>query len=819
MFRNYFKIAWRNLARNKVYGIINIAGLALGISACLVIYLVTSFELSFDNFHPQKERIYRVTCDIHSPLRGIFHIGNVPDPAPMAMRTELTGFESVALFHSYYAKVTIANGNLPVKQFDQLKQGETRTDIVIAEPQYFDIFRYQWLAGNAATALHDPFTVVLTESKARQYFGNIPLDGVIGKTVIYNDSLRLSVSGIVKDLPRNTDFIFRDFISFATVKHSFLANDFGLDQWGNFNKATQAFVKLSAGSSPAKVQAQFPAFVKKHVSLGEEDKATFKLQPLSDIHFNQDYSDNFTRKAHLPTLYGLMGIAAFILIIAAINFINLSTARSIDRAREVGIRKALGSRRSHLILQLLGETLILTLFAAGLSLLFASPVLTAFQSFIPDGVTVRLFQPPTFIFLLVTVVVTTLLAGLYPAFVLSSYLPALSLKGATMQKGNQRGYLRKGLIIFQFTISLVFIIGTLVIGRQIRFMLNQDMGFQKDAIINIPTSGNYPADKKMLLAARIRQLPGVEMVSMSNGTPAASSHWSTPLKYMEHEVTVPCQLEWIDENFVPLYQLHIIAGRNVLPSDTMKEFLVNATCARALGFKRPEDAIGKFVESGASDGSSHTCPIVGVVADFHTQSLHEPIKPVFLAVSKKITYSINVKLLTRNQRISRFKTTVAGIEQLWNKTYPNEKFVYTFFDDTIARFYEREQKTAQLMNTAMCIAIFISCMGLFGLATFTAQQRTREISIRKVLGASAANIAAMLSRDFIVLVAIALVAATPLAWYGMHRWLENFAYRTNIAWWIFAAAGLSAMLIALLTVSFQAVKAAVANPVKSLRTE
>lgn len=360
----------------------------------------------------------------------------------------------------------------------------------------------------------------------------------------------------------------------------------------------------------------------------------------------------------MPTLYGLMGIALFILIIAAINFINLSTAQSIERAKETGIRKVLGSNRRHLIFQFLSETFILTLLAILLSLFLARPLLAFFQSFIPGGVTLQLFSPSIPLFLLAIAALTTLLAGLYPAIVLSAGLPLLNLKGSSMQSGNKRGYLRKGLIVFQFIVSLVFITGTLVIGNQIRFMLHKDMGFTKDAIINIPTNREYPYQKKEALAAAIRQLPGIDKVSVSNGTPAANQHWTTSLIYQgKQEITIPSQMEWLDENFVSLYQLKIIAGRNVLPSDTMREFLVNASCAKALGFQHPEDAIGQFVQAGVSEtGHNQPFPIVGVVADFHTQSLHEPIKPVFFAVSKRYTASINVKLHTRGKKVSHFST-------------------------------------------------------------------------------------------------------------------------------------------------------------------
>ncbi|KAA2240025.1 FtsX-like permease family protein [Chitinophaga agrisoli] len=816
MLKNYFKVAWRNLARNKTYAIINVSGLALGVCACLIIYLVASFELSYDNFHPDKERIYRVVSAL-SGERGTRHMAMVPDPAPQAMRDEITGLESIVLFRTYKAKVSTHEG--VERKFDMLPREEA-PDMIIAEPQYFSILHYQWLAGNPATALQEPFKVVLTESRAKKYFGQLPADAVLGKTIMYNDSLPVTVSGVVKDMPANSDFIFKDFISFATTKNSFLGSEFGMDQWGMFSGGTQAFVKLEKGVTPARVEAQFPAFVKKHFFVEEHTTAKVTLQPLADLHFNPDYEDNYTRKAHLPTLYGLMGIAAFILLIAAINFVNLATAQSIERTREVGIRKVLGSTRSTLVLQFLSETFILVLLATGASLLFTPGIIAVFKSFIPDGVAGLLFSRPTAIFILLLIVCTTLLAGVYPALVSSAYLPALSLKGGDGLKGSERGYLRKGLIIFQFAVSLVFIIGTLVISNQMRYMLNKDMGFKKDAIIAVPTARYYPYAQKDVLAERIRGISGVENVSVSESTPAAKGHWGTLLTYKGKEkVEIESALEWGDEKFVPLYNLKLVAGRNVMPADSMREFLVNESCAKALGFRNPADAVGKMVESGISDGSPTTCPIVGVLKDFHVQSLHEPIKPMFFTTNKKISRTINIRLATNGKRSQDLKRTLAQIEQLWTAVYPNEKFDYTFFDASIARFYEKEQKTAALMNTAMAIAIFISCMGLFGLAAFTARQRTREIGIRKVLGASVANITTMLSKDFVMLVLIALVIAAPIAWYFMHRWLEGFAYQVSISWWIYVIAGLTAMIIALITVSFQAIKAAVADPVKSLRME
>ncbi len=819
MIKNYFKIAWRNLIKNKAFTIINVLGLTLGITTCLIVYLITGFELSYDTFHPDKERIYRAVSTFQKSSGDKNYNTAVPEPMAAAIRNDFTGVEKVVQFHNYYAKVNIRNGHSESKNFDIAREGEEPSEIIITDPEYFDIFKYQWLAGSAAS-MKEPLQVVLAESKAIKYFGPIPLNTIIGREIIYNDSLRLSVSGIVKDYPENSNFIFKDFISSATINYSFLKSEFRFNNWRGWSGYSQTFVKLSKGESLARFEKQAAVLVKKNMEIGHGVKVYIGLQPLSDIHFNTSFEAAYGRQVHLPTLYGLMGIALFILLIASINFINLSTAQSLQRAKEIGIRKVLGSKRAGLVLQFLSETFILTLFAVILSLLVTPPLIAAFRTFIPNGVTLN-FNPQTLIFLLLVTLITSLLAGLYPAKVLSSYRPVVTLKGTGLQTGGGKNYLRRGLIVFQFAISLVFIICTIVIGNQIHYVLNADMGFTKDAIINIPTGRDYAKDKEEILAQQVKQVQGVQMVSVDMGTPAEKDHWGTVIKCRAvSDDEVESQFQTGDENYIRLYNLALVAGRNLLPSDTMKEVLINETCAKKLGFKKPADAIGQLLEAGMSDGADNKqLPIVGVLADFHSQSLHDPISPTFMSTSKEFSSVVTVKLSTQGKQVSNLKQTLAKIEGLWKDIYPNEKFEYKFFDKTIATFYDKEQKTAQLMNTAMAIAIFISCMGLFGLATFAAQQRTKEIGIRKVLGASVTGIVSMLSRDFVKLVFIAIVIASPVAYLFMRPWLQDFAYRINISWWIFVISGLSAVLIALVTVSFQAIKAAIANPVKSLRTE
>jgi len=837
MLSNYFKIAWRNLAGQKSTAIINILGLAMGISACLIIFLITRFEFSYDRSHPDGERIYRVVLDVDHPVYGKSYRSQIPYAAALTIQREFTGVERMANFFSYSARVTVPEAGKPSRRFLESYPSKT----IIPQSSYFDIFSYQWLYGNAATALEQPFRVVLTESRARLYFGSLPLGKIIGRELIYDDSLHLTVSGIVKDWEQHSDLAFSEFISLSTVGAGFLKHVSTLKQavrpdW-TMPDYTQNFVKLSKGTTPRQFERQAVKMVNAHM-IRKNDPTTVRmtLEPLSAIHFDPHYEDFYSRKANLPTLYILMGIATFILLIAAINFINLSTAQSMRRAKEIGIRKVLGSNRSGLVLQLLTETFILTCLAVICSLLIVPPVLRIFRDFMPNGLEFEPSDAFTWIFLLGTILFTSLLAGLYPALVLSSYLPIRSLQARGMAR--QRGYFRKGLIVFQFTISLVFIIGTIVIGSQTHLLLDKDLGFTKDAIISIQTSDNYATNKRNMLAERIRQLPGVGMVSACWSAPMINyNHPEGRILQLKDKPTkVECAERMGDEYYIPLFGIKIIAGRNFttprndtvgfvparapygfsLPP-TKSEILINETCARQLGFKSPEDAIGHFAYTSYPEVSG---PIVGVVADFHSQSLFSPITPTYLYGTKNLwNGGLQVKLVMQAKSAAQFKTTLAAIEKSWKEIFPEEKFEYRFLDESIAAFYDKEQKTAKITNAAMIIAIFVSCMGLFGLVTFTAEQRTKEIGIRKVLGASVSGIVALLSKDFLQLVFLSILIASPIAWYFLHRWLQDFAYRITISWWIFVLAGSGAIAMALITVSFRAIKAAIANPVKSLRTE
>lgn len=817
MLANYFKLAVRSLSKHKTSSLINLLGFTLGITACMVIYLVSSFELRFDTFHPDSERIFRVVGQSKFGKTDDFRpLGFAPRAMPAAVRQEIPGLETVASFHNIDMPVSIANGTAAPIRFERRDFGTDRAQMIAADPQYFDIFRYEWLAGNPRTALTEPHQVVLTEKKARLYFGVLPPNEALGREVIYGDDIHATVSGIVKDWEENTDFTFTDFISASTIRASSLKEQINLDEWNDVWSASQLFVKLAPGITPEQINTKFAAFSKAHFGPehGTNDFIFIPaLQPLSDLHFNEAYQDNYGRRAHLPTLYGLMGVAGLILLIAAFNFINLATAQSVQRGREIGMRKVLGSSRQSLIFQFMGETLLLTAGAVGISLFLISHVLNALETFLPEDISFSVLRPDVLAFAVGVTLVTTLVAGFYPAWVMSSYRPAMTLKGPNALKGNQKGTLRKTLIVFQFTFSLVFIIATLIIGRQLDFIRHKDLGFITDAILLVNTEQD---DKSSVLAQKIRQLSGVEDVTMQWFAPMGENYMLTKMKYRngisETELDVSAKVG--DDHFIPLYGLRLVAGRNYLPGDTLRELVVNQSLTKALGFQQPEDAVGKLLEF---NGTNY--PISGVVADFHEQSLHAPIKPAFIAHLAGMSKNLGIKLNTRGKQLGDMQETLENIRAQWAAIYPGKKFDSVFLDDSIAKVYAKEQKTAQIVHGATAIAILISCMGLFGLITFMSEQRSKEIGIRKVLGASVLSVIGLLSKDFLKLILVALLLASPLAWYFMREWLSDFAYRIDMEWWMFAASGLAAITIALLTISFQSIRAALANPVESLKGE
>lgn len=806
VLKTQLRIAIRHIRKNKAFSLINVLGLALGICVCLVIYLIVHFEVTFDAFHPDGQNIYRIINE-RSSGQDFNKDASLPPIMPLAARQTVPGVEAIAGYYRFEAHIGRPGA---------ASQTAATRSTIITDANYFSVFPYHWLAGSPATALNTPFHVVLTASNARTIFGNMPFQTIMNQPLLFNDSLKVFVSGIVEDWRGNTDFPFTAFISQRTIDQSFLHKSIPLDRWGDlqFPWDSHALLKLTPDASPARVAAQLTALARQKLTIAPGSKLTFFLQPLADIHFDATVGNDNT-KTHRPTLYVLMGIAGFILLLAVINFINLSTAMSLQRAKEIGIRKVLGSLRTALILQFLLETALLTLGAVSIALLLVNPVLGLFHSMLPRGMEMHWLTPDLLIFLFLLTITTILLAGLYPARMISSWLPVLCLKGSGAPRIGEKAVLRKGLIIFQFTISLIFIISTLIIEHQISFMRNEELGFSTDAVLTIQTDLRDTTYRSKVLAAKIRQIPGVRLVARQSFDPITDFHATMPVQYRgKKTIDINAAMQIADSNFIPLFEIKLLAGTNLRNRDSLREIVINETMSKALGFATPGDAVGQLLWIGESPVT-----ILGVVADFHEYSYHEAIRPIIISHIAQPETMLAVKLSSKGRHIADLKNILAAMEERYKSIYPDLPWNYHFLDDTIENMYKKEEQTAFLMRAAVLVTIFISCIGLFGLALFTSRQRTREMGIRKVLGATGAHIITLLSRSFLALVAVAALIASPIAWLCMHYWLQNFVYRAAIPLWAFLFGALGAIAIAFLTIFFQTLRAAFVNPVEALRTE
>ncbi len=817
MLRNYFTIAIRTLWKNKIFSAINICGLAIGISASLVIYLLVNYHFRFNNDIKDNQRIYRVVSNFSS-AGELYRNSGVTDPMAYAVSKELTGLDAVIPFRTHEEDARV---NVPAVNKNAPAVFKRQTGIVFADSNYFNLVSYQWLAGSPKTALLNPYQTVLTSSNAALYFPGVPAAEIIGKEIIFNDTVRAVVTGIVKDLSANNDFTFKTFIAYTTLEKTSL-RPVNWRDWDNTNGAQQLFVKLSADTKPQQFEAQLAQLYTKYhkKSPGDNSVTTHNLQPLHDLHFNPDFGAYSVSAVSKPTLYGLLAVAAFLLLLGCINFINLTTAQASQRAKEIGIRKTMGSSKKQLILQFLSETFLLTLIATILSTALTPLILQAFSGFIPEDLHIDIAtQPGIVIFLFLLTMAVTLLSGFYPAWVLSAGKPVLVLKNQSFAgSGNTRkAVLRKTLTVSQFVIAQVFIMATLLVSKQIQYSLRKDMGFKKDAIVNVNIEYRDTSQtNKSVFMNKLRAIPEIAMVAMSTSPPSSYSTWSSSITYHDgkKEIETDVQQKYGDTNYIKLYRLQLLAGKNFEQTDTVNTVLINQTYAGILGFREPQQAIGKNLRWGNSQ-----IPIVGVVADFNQHSLREHVKPMIISSRSPIERTIAIALQPQNESGNTWKTAITKIEKVWKEVYPQYDFEYRFFDAEIEKYYTAEKNTSSLLVWATGLAVFISCLGLLGLVIFITTQRTKEIGVRKVLGASVSQIVTLISKDFLLLVIVAFAIAVPLAWIGMHQWLDNFAYRTTISWWIFLLGGCVMGIMALITLGFQTVRAASANPVKSLRTE
>ncbi|MEP6749724.1 MAG: ABC transporter permease [Bacteroidota bacterium] len=819
MIKNYFTTAFRNLWHNKTFSLINVLGLAIGISASLVIFLIVHYEFSFDRFEKDNDRIFRVVLDAkYNGMEG--HSVGLQAPLSNAVANEMTGIEETVPVMGFQrdgtVKVSVARNNAnPVIYKKQ-------ADIIFTSPQYFHLVSYEWIAGSQQASLIEPFSVVLTESRATEYFPGIAANDIIGKQITYNEDLPLTVSGVVKDLKENTDLIAAEFISYSTIAKTNLKNDFMMDVWNDWMAYSKLYVKIAKDATVAAEETQMNALLRKYDKDAYKDAnnmTRFRLQPLNDMHFNSIYQGFGQRVADKKTLYGLLAIAAFLLLLGCINFINLTTAQATRRAKEIGIRKTMGSSKAQLVLQFLGETFVITLLATILSAVLTPLLLAMFKDFTPAGLHFDLLhQPYILLFLFLLTVAVSFLSGLYPALVLSGYQPVAVLKNQAFSNNSKSrsAWVRRSLTVSQFVIAQFFVIATLMVSKQINYSINADLGFNKDAIINFDLPRDTVKTHGPQLLKEIKSIPGVAIASTGFMAPASNGAAFVNISLAgskdEDKPNVNVQIRWGDPDFIKVYQVKLAAGRNVLPSDTIKEFLINEMYARALGFKHPQQALGQQLK-----WNNKIAPIVGVIKDFHDVSMRGAINAIVLGGANGSTF--HIKLQPNAAGADGWKKTIAQIRHAYKQIYPDEDFNYEFVDDTIAKMYATEQHTASLLTWATALAVFISCLGLLGLVIYTTNTRTKEIGIRKILGASVANIVSILSKDFVRLVLLAFVIAAPLAWWMMYKWLQNFAYKTDMSWWIFALSGLAMVVAAIITLSVQTIKTAVGNPVKSLRTE
>lgn len=808
MFKNYFKIAWRNLKRNKFISFINLFGLTVGLSCCLLIAIYILNELSYDRYNKNAGNIYRIERTFLNAETGALslELGAVAPPFAPLLKNDFKDIKKVTSI--------LPAGTSAIKYGENIFN---QNNVFFADTDLFNVFNFKVTKGNPAVALNDPFSVMLTEETAKKYFGN---DDPMNKIIRLNNQYDFKVTGIYKALPSNSHWHPDVMISFNTLKDSAIYGERNLmTNWGN--NAFYTYLILPDHYNPKKLETQFPAFQNRHIPAYGKFKASdysiLSLRKLTDIHLYSHTDSEIEINGDIKRIYIFSAIALFILLIACINYMNLSSARSVLRAKEIGVRKTAGASKRELLVQFLCESVFIAWLAAILAFVLTVVALPWLNQLSGQQLSINiLFQRKILIAILLLPFIVGILSGIYPALYLSSFQPVKVLKGV-IKKGGGNISFRKALVVFQFSISIILIIATVIVFQQLNYIQNKSLGFDKEQIVtlsdNAGLNNSFQSFKNELLSNS-----NIKEVGRSSRIPTGRLLDSQGSMLNRGESLAPSKadIKYVvaDENFIPAYGIKIVAGRNFSKdygTDT-SSFLINETAVKALELKSNEDAIGKEFQYGGQKGT-----IAGVFNDFNFESLHQRIIPLVLFESRTDNagdYN-NISIKTSGN----VSVAITHIEKTWKKYLPEIPFEYKFLDDRYAKLYESENRQSSIFTIFSCIAIFIACLGLFGLSAFTITQRVKEIGVRKVLGASTGSIVKLISKDFLLLVVIAAVIAFPVAWYAMDHWLQDFAYRINIDWWVFVLAGIIALLIAFATISFQAIKAARANPVKSLRTE
>ncbi|MCK7558089.1 ABC transporter permease [Chitinophaga sedimenti] len=795
MFRNYLKIAFRNLKRNKAYAIINIAGLATGIAACVLIFLVLQFQLSFDNFHPDRDRLYRVVvADTGSNGPNLNDAVSLPWPG--AFKQELAQFEYVSgVATTGGDQILIRDGSGEPKKFSQ-------DNVFFVDPDFFSMTGFKFLAGDK-NVLSDPNNAILSRATAERMYGS--WQNALGKGFRYRNRQDCKVAAIIENPPANTDFNIQ-----MAFRHR---NTYfgGFDDWVSISSGSNLYVKLRPGVSQELARREMRALILRHTP---DSKRTPLLQPISEVHFDDRYGNLSNTIVTANSRLVLILIGSFLLITACVNFINLATAQAVSRSREIGVRKTLGSTRRQLIVQFMSEMLLITVTAMFIGAIIAIITLPFVNDLIDTRVRLGVANIlPLLLFLIGITLVVTILSGFYPAIVLSGFNPVMALKNRITTRTIGGLSLRRVLVVFQFMIAQGLIIGTLVVLKQMNYFRSTPMGYNKESVVNVPVPPDSVSRSRIaVLRQQLLEYPGITMVSASSVTPSDYGHWWSGFRYdTVGETDWATTIKWADGDFFKVYDIPFVAGHNfTTASDSVREFIVNESLVNKLGLKSPQDIIGKRINLWGR----MEAPVVGVMKDFHSSSLHSAIAPVLLSSNLRQYGVLNIRLATAN-----VKPAMDYIEKHWNAAYPDYTYSYQFLDDKVASFYREEQQTATVYEIFAGIAIFISCLGLYGLVSFMAVQRQKEMGIRKVMGASVGNILYLFSREFTMLTMIAFVIAAPLAGYFMNSWLENFEFSIHLGAGIFLAAIALSVMIAWITVGGRALSTALANPVKSLKAE
>ncbi len=796
MFKNFFKLSLRSMARNKVHALINVAGLSLGIVGALVIFLIIRFELSFDAHYREADRIYRLVRTSNE-FGKTNHTPGVPYPLPQALRNDFPEIE----------QVSIVDANFTPSVFAVTRDGGTMAKfkedkgVAFVDPAYFKIFSHQWRAGDPERALSAPHSMVISKGIAEKFFGE---EDPIGKRVTYDNSHEVQITGVVADPPSNSDLPLNLLILYDHKER-------GNDNWGSVSSLTQCYLKLPAYLDPKQIESRLGTFLAKYQETDEAKKVTMSLQSLRDLHFDTSFGTLGGRTVAKSTLVALSMIGVLLLVTACINFVNLNTALAVKRSKEVGVRKVLGSTRPQLLLHFLAETATVMLLAIVISLALAEIVLVQLQSLLEYRLELHLFGDAAIpVFLLALLILVTISAGFYPALHLSSFNASAALRNKLFSRYGEGLSLRKNLVLIQFAISQALIICTIVISSQISYFQKADMGFNRDAIVEVELPANE-RDILVRLKNELLQNTAIKHVSFSNTGAASSNKWTGNYSLSDSTEIKEgrTNIKFIDQDYIATYELKLLAGEGMAQTDTLKKYIVNEAFAEETGYGNNFNGLlGKYLKFWGREA-----PIAGVVNDFNTSSLHHKLEPVVLLMRHNY-WQAGIKIDLQNT-----KSALAAIETAWSSVYPEYVFSCTFLDETIAKFYENEQKTARLMNIFTVVAIIIGCLGLFGLVSYMTAQRTKEIGIRKVLGANLANILAMFLKEFAFLILLAFVVAAPVAYYFMQTWLADFAYRIKLDGGIFISALLAAFAIALITVGYKSLRAALANPVEALRYE